>query len=186
MTLEEIKNLKYGYTLYYDEEKEYNLTYGNFDTEVEDESDIDDFVDYVNTRLYLYNNFKISCKDLRDEIISQLEDDFNITLKNKKFKTLDEFISKLISLYNTDEDVSDDFINFLKMLQSDEITIVWYLKDKYIPTVESWNDHLAPNDKDIEYKHISYKDIFTKDEVFGIDLSECDRIYSKHDLFKYL
>lgn len=186
MTLEEIKNLKYGYTLFYDEKNGYNLTHGTFDTEVEEESDIDYFEDYVNTRLYLYNNFKISCKDLRNEVISQLEDDFNITLKNKKFKTLDEFISKLISLYNTDEDVSDDFINFLKMLQSDEITIVWYLKDKYIPTVESWNDHLAPNDKDVEYKHISYKDIFTKDETFSIDLSDCDRIYSKYDLFKYL
>lgn len=186
MTLEEIKKLKYGYTLYYDDEKGYNLDYGDFDTEVEEESDIDYFEDYVNTRLYLYNNFKISCKDLRDEIISQLEDYFDINLKNKKFNSLDEFISKLVSLYNTDEDVSDDFINFLKMLQNDEITIVWYLKDKYIPTVESWNDHLAPNDKDIEYKHISYKDIFTKDEIFNIDLSECDRIYSKYNLFKYL
>lgn len=186
MTLEEIKKLNYGYTLYYDEEKGYNLNYGDFDTEVKEESDIDDFKDYVDTRLYLYNNFKISCKDLRDEIISQLEDYFDINLKNKKFNTLDEFISKLISLYDTDEDNGDNFINFLKMLQSDEITIVWYLKDKYIPTVESWNDHLAPNDKDIEYKHITYKDIFTKDEVFSINLSECDRIYSKYGLFKYL
>lgn len=186
MTLDEIKNLKYGYTLYYDEKNEYNLESGTFDTKVEDESDIDDFKDYVDKRLYLYDNFKISCKDLRDEIISQLKDDFNITLKNKRYNTLDELITKLVSLYNTDEDVSDDFINFLKMLQSDEITIVWYLKDKHIPTVESWCDHLAPNDKDVEYQDVTYKDIFTKDEIFSIDLSDCDRIYSKYGLFKYL
>lgn len=59
-------------------------------------------------------------------------------------------------------------------------------KDKYIPTVESWCDHLAPNDKDVEYQDVTYKDIFTKDEIFSIDLSDCDRIYSKYGLFKYL
>lgn len=186
MTLTEIKKFKGEYILYYDDELGYNFKYGNFNRDIKTESDLNDFETYVNNRLWLYNNFKITCENLRDRLLNELKNDFDIDLKNKKYDSLNDFVSELVSLYNNNRNDSYKFIAYLQTLQKGEIKCIWYLKDRHIPTIEIWNNQLKQNDEYIDAKNISYKDIITTNNVFSIHLNECDRIYNEYDLYKYI